>query len=293
LAAFGKNITRWEIDLPSAAQQAQLIAQTKGQAQQKAVRAFLNRLNASEEQILKAPLVKKKFTHLFAKRNRSMAQRPTTAVASKITLALKWLAAALALMAVSTGFLYWLNPSAFPFLKLPTSETKESPTAQMASNSAQGKTTDGKKTSKANEAKTADVVKADTAKAKNTTRAGTDLVDELPTEAAAGQAWAKTLPKDSYLVQHMALPVFKNVAAWQRANPKLTEAHIVATYKPGDKLAQFALVSGPFKSRSAAVEFTQQAQTPRLAFALSSTRLAERLMPSEAPPAVKPKEPRR
>jgi hypothetical protein len=196
-------------------------------------------------------------------------------------------------MAVSTGFLYWLNPSAFQFLKLSSSETKESPATQVASNSAQGKTTDGKKTSKASETKTADAVKTDTVKAESPTRAATDLVDELPNEAAAGQAWAKTLPADSYLVQHMALPVFKNVVAWQRANPKLAEAHIVATYKPGEKLAQFALVSGPFKTRSAAIEFTQQAQTPRLAFALSSTRLTERLSPSDVQPTAKPKEPRR
>jgi hypothetical protein len=116
-----------------------------------------------------------------------------------------------------------------------------------------------------------------------------DPLDELPSEAAAGQAWAKKLPPDSYVVQHLALPVFKNVIAWQQANPKLLEAHIVAIYKPGEKLAQFALVSGPFKSRSAAIEFTQQPQIPRLALATPSPLLTERLSPRDS----KPKEARR
>jgi hypothetical protein len=109
---------------------------------------------------------------------------------------------------------------------------------------------------------------------------------------SAGQAWAKKLPADSYVVQHLALPVFKNVTAWQQAHPKLADAHIVGIYKPGEKLAQFALVSGPFKSRSAAIEFTQQAQIPRLAFALPYSRLSERLSPSDAKARLKPKEPR-
>ncbi len=293
LSAFGKNITRWEIELPNAQQRAQLIAQAQGAAQQKAVRAFLTRLNASETASLPEPLVKKKFTNPFAKRNRSMATKTAAVGSSSWVRTLKWVGAALALLAASTGFLYWLNPSAFDFLKPLARASNEPTNSQAATNAVQGKTTDSKKITKASDAKTAETVKADTPKTENVSRPAADLVDELPNEAAAGQAWAKKLPADSYLVQHMALPVFKNVAAWQQANPKLAEAHIVATYKPGEKLAQFALVSGPFKSRSAAVEFTQNPQTPRLAFAIPSRLVMERLSPSEAQATQKPKEPRR
>jgi hypothetical protein len=296
LAAFGKNITRWEIALPSAPQTAQLIAQAKGQAQQKAVRAFLNRLHSSEEQPLQIALVKKRFTNPFARRKPSMAEKAPRAGGAKWLRAAQWAAAIVALLAACTVFMYWLTPSAFQFLSATTAaETQD---AKTASNSAEGKTTDGKKVAKgnlstgANDNKAAETTKTETAKAPPVTNPA-DPLDELPNEAAAGQAWAKKLPPDSYVVQHLALPVFQNVVAWQQANPKLLATHIVAIYKPGDKLAQFALVSGPFKSRAAAIEFTQQALTPRLAFATPSSLLAERLSPRDSKSIVKPKEARR
>ena len=293
LAAFGKNITRWEIALPSEAEKNQLIAQTKGSAQQKAVRAFLNRLSSSQVTPPQGTLVKKKFTNPFAKRNRSMAQKTDDSKVSSRMRALRWLGAALALLAASTGFLYGLYPSAFEFLH-PTAVTPgESAKTPAASNSVQGKTSDPKKVSKTDAAITVPAVKTDPAKTESVTRPAAELVEELPNEAAAGQAWAKKLPPESYVVQHKVAPVFKNVLAWQQANPKLAEAHIVATYKPSEKLAQFALVSGPFKSRNAAIEFTQQPQTPRLSFAMPSSLLNERLSPSEVNPPQNTKEPRR
>ena len=280
LAAFGKNITRWEIALPDAAQKDHLIAQAKGSAQQKAVRAFLNRLNSSDTQPPSRPAVKKKFTNPFAKRNRSMATAPRSWVG------LKWVAAAAALLLASTGFLYWLNPAAFQFFGN-TPSAAASKEIKPATNSAQGKTTDSKKISKASDVKAADTGKPEVS------TAASDPLDELPSEAAAGQAWAKKLPPNGYVVQHVALPVFKNVVAWQQANPKLSDTHIVATYKPGDKLAQFVLVSGPFKSRSEAIDATLNPPTPRLAFALPSSVLVERLTPRDNPNTAKPKEARR
>ncbi len=298
LAAFGKNITRWEIALPHAAQTAQLIAQAKGQGQQKAVRAFLNRLNSSEPLAMQAPLVKKKFPNPFVRRKPSMAETAPRPGAMNLLRAAQWGAAILALLVACTGFIYWLTPSAFQFLGSKTAAQTQD--AKSPSNSVQGKTTDGKKVAKSSEATEAkaaettkvEALKAEAAKAAPVTIAA-DPVDELPSEAAAGQAWAKKLPSDSYVVQHLTSPVFKNVIAWQQANPKMLEAHIVATYKPGEKLAQFTLVTGPFKSRSAAIEFTQQAQTPRLSFATPSPLLTEMLSPREAKTTVKPKEARR
>lgn len=313
LSAFGKNITRWEIALPHASQTAQLIAQTKDQAKQKAVRAFLNRLNSSEPEPLKAPVLKKKFNNpfahffasLFAPRERSMAQTKSKSKSRALGLQWRkagaWAAAALALLAACTVFLYWLNPSAFPSFNTDTAALAAKD-AKAASSAAQGKTTDGKKITKAAEVKADETGKADAVKAesgKNETgkaapvSGSADTVDELPNEAAAGQAWAKKLPADSYVVQHLALPVFKNVVAWQQANPKLAEAHIVATFKPGEKLAQFVLVSGPFKTRSEAVALIQQAQTPRLSFATPASTLTERLTPRDSKNTANPKEARR
>jgi hypothetical protein len=248
----------------------------------------LNRLNSSEAQPYKETVPKKKFTNPFAKRNRSMAQTSSPKNRWPWRRALQWAGGVIALLVACTAFLFWLYPSAFSFMNAATVTAAPDKDSKAGSNSVQGKTTDGKKANKVSETKPAETAKADTPP-----RPSAELVDELPNEAAAGQAWAKKLPADSFVVQHLTLPVFKNAVAWQQANPKLAEAHIVATYKPGEKLAQFTLVSGPFKSRSAAVEFTQQPQTPRLAFAIPSSLLTERLSPSDAKTTLKPKELRR
>ena len=87
--------------------------------------------------------------------------------------------------------------------------------------------------------------------------------------------------------------MFKNVQSYQQANPKLADAHIVATYKPGEKLAQFVLVTGPYKTRAEAMEMTRQAQTPRLSYPVMTETLTERLTPRPITAADKPKEARR
>jgi hypothetical protein len=95
------------------------------------------------------------------------------------------------------------------------------------------------------------------------------------------------------VVRHIGLPVFENVLNWQQANAALKDGHIVATYKPGDKLAQFELVTGPYKTRDEAAKVTRQAQTPRFAYPITADSLAERLSPRTNNTAEKPKEARR
>jgi len=95
------------------------------------------------------------------------------------------------------------------------------------------------------------------------------------------------------VVRHFGLPVFKSVSNWQQSHASLKNGHIVATYKPGDKLAQFVLVSGPYKTRSEAMEVTRQSQTPRFAYPITSDVLAERLTPRPTTTSEKPKETRR
>jgi len=172
----------------------------------------------------------------------------------------------------------FLSPSAQPEVVKDVPENRNATTA--------GKASDTIKIAKSVE-KTADP-KVETAKPQMA-----DLVDELPNEAAAGQAWLKQLPAGTYLVRHFGLPVFKSVLNWQQTNPNLNNGHIVAIYKPGEKLAQFVLVSGPYKTRAEAMEVTRQSKTPRFAYPITSDALAERLAPRPSTPAQIPKEARR
>jgi hypothetical protein len=298
LDSFGKNILRWDIALPNAEQQTTLLAQAKALGHEKVVRTFLNRLNASDTQSpaqAKAKALARPFAaggkskNPMAKPSGNVVWRGIKGIATRSGV--RWAAAIAGLLLASVGFVAWLYPSAFglPSSQTPaTTQAAETGTGKRAATSTQGKTADGKSL-KANDAKPA--VKSEDASGK----VALDTVDELPTEAAAGQAWIKQLPDGVFVVQHTALPVFKNVRAWQQSYPALAKAHIVATYKPNEKLAQFRVISGPFKSRDEATEFIRQPDVPRYAVAVSASTLKERLSPSTvaAPRAKDGKENRR
>jgi hypothetical protein len=280
LESFGKNILRWNIALPDAERKEFLVSQAKGSAQLKAIRTFLNRLNASDTQRPLQAQTKKTFSNPF--KSNSMAKP------SRDGAWMKWTGGVVGLLAVSVGMVAWLYPQSFQW-GVSKVEPVEQVIPERKTNTAKGKTIEPLKTSKDAEAKP----ESGKESAKESSNVAADLLDELPNEAAAGQAWIKQLPKGTYLVRHWGLPVFKNVQSYQQANPKLAEAHIVATYKPGEKLAQFVLVSGPYKTRAEAMEMTRQAQIPRWSYPVTTEVLTERLTPRPTNANDKPKEARR
>jgi hypothetical protein len=284
LDSFGKNVLRWDIALPDAEQQENLLAQAKGSAQKKAVRAFLNRLSAPvPPSIIQTSGKKSFFRNPFGQPQRSSPSRP------RKWAWLKWTTLTGGLLVFSAGMVAWLYPASFhlwdPFSESPV--VQEAPQKKNTAEAAKGKTTEPVKPAKPTESK------VESPKSEVTASKLADPVDELPNEAAAGQAWVKQLPAGTYLVRHMGLPVFKNVLNWQQANAPLKDGHIVATYKPGDKLAQFVLVTGPYKTRDEAAKVTRLSQTPRFAYPITADSLAERLSPRTINTAEKPKEARR
>lgn len=280
LESFGKNILRWEIALPDEERKELLVSQAKGSAQLKAIRTFLNRLSSSDTQRpLQAP-VKKRFGNPF--KSKSMAKP------SRGSAWVKWTGGIVGLLAMSVGMVAWLYPQSFQW-GVAKNEPVEQVIPEKKTTTAKGKTIEPLKASRDAETKP----EATKVPAKEVANAAADLLDELPNEAAAGQAWVKQLPKGTYLVRHWGLPVFKNVQSYQQANPKLADAHIVATYKQGEKLAQFVLVTGPYKTRAEAMEMTRQAQTPRLSYPVMAEALTERLTPRPITAADNPKEARR
>ena len=280
LESFGKNILRWEIALPDEERKELLVSQAKGSAQLKAIRTFLNRLSSSDTQRPVQAPVKKRFSNPFKSKSMAKPGRGGTW--------LLWAGGIVGLLAMSVGMVAWLYPQSFQWGSAKT-EPVEQVIPEKKSTIAKGKTIEPLKVSKDAEAKP----EATKEPGKEMANAAADLLDELPNEAAAGQAWVKQLPKGTYLVRHWGLPVFKNVQSYQQANPKLADAHIVATYKPGEKLAQFVLVTGPYKTRAEAMEMTRQAQTPRLSYPMMVEALTERLTPRPNTAADKPKEARR
>jgi len=242
----------------------------------------MNLLGSSETQPIKKSLEKRTFRSLFGKSTRSMAQKNSQSGW------VRWTASITVLLFMSAGLVTWLYPSSFSFI----TQSSEPPAVQEAEKLAPSKTAKGKAIEKDKAVKPSED-KVASPKPEVPTAKAADPVDELPSEAAAGQSWVKQLPPGSYLVRHIGLPVFKNVLNWQQANATLKDGHIVATYKQGDKLAQFELVTGPYATRAEAAKVIIQAQTPRFAYPITAGSLGERLSPRTNNTAEKPKEARR
>lgn len=118
---------------------------------------------------------------------------------------------------------------------------------------------------------------------------------EPPSEALAGQAWVQPMPFGTWVVQHAAMPSYQAAQKWQQSVALLADARIVALYRPNDKLAYFAVVSGPFPSRVKATAFAQRKGMPSEAWVRTARSLREQFTPTAAPAAApaRSQEPRR
>jgi hypothetical protein len=105
---------------------------------------------------------------------------------------------------------------------------------------------------------------------------------EAPADALAAQAWLKPMPFGTFVVQHAAMPTYQAALQWQKGQPALTAARVVALYRPNQKMAYFAVVSGPFTSRALAAEFTKSRGVPPDAWVRSARSLREQFTPELA-----------
>jgi hypothetical protein len=77
---------------------------------------------------------------------------------------------------------------------------------------------------------------------------------EPAAEALENQAWVNAMPTGAFVAQYAAMPTFQAAADWKKGVPALSDARIVAVYRPRQNLAYFVVVAGPFTSRALATE---------------------------------------
>lgn len=88
-------------------------------------------------------------------------------------------------------------------------------------------------------------------------------VTEAPEATLSGQAWLKQLEASSFLLQHGTASSYEKVLDIQRKHPALKDAQIIAAYRPGEKLAHFVIVSGPFSELNQGYEASKRPGIPR------------------------------
>lgn len=86
---------------------------------------------------------------------------------------------------------------------------------------------------------------------------------ETPDASVDAQTWLKKLDSGSFLLQHATANTYQSLLDIQRKYPALKDAQIVAAYRPGEKLAHFVMVSGPFSEVTQGYEAAKRPGIPR------------------------------
>ena len=78
------------------------------------------------------------------------------------------------------------------------------------------------------------------------------VITELPEGAVQGRLWLKGLPDDSYVLQHGTFASLKQARTAMKDKEWLVNARVVPVFREGKDEAEFALVTGPFRTKDRA-----------------------------------------
>jgi len=78
------------------------------------------------------------------------------------------------------------------------------------------------------------------------------VITELPEVAVQGRNWLKTLPEESYVIEHKVLSTVKDAQAAMKGKEWLQNARIAPVFTNSKEEAKFALITGPFRSKERA-----------------------------------------
>jgi len=159
-------------------------------------------------------------------------------------------------LALSVLIMMWIQPASFGLKGKGRSATAQPPVVATAKASPQGTQTPVTSVSAAPPAPTP---------------------IDVPDPAAAAQAWVRNLPPLSFLIQHGTMPTYEKAQQMQKSYASLRDAHIVAAYRPGEKLAHFVVVSGPYEPVGKAYERISRKDLPTTSWVRSTQSLQQQL----------------
>jgi hypothetical protein len=79
------------------------------------------------------------------------------------------------------------------------------------------------------------------------------VITELPEAAVQGRLWLKGLPDESYVLRHGTFASLKQARAAMKDKDWLVNARVVPVFKDGKDEAEFAIVTGPFRTKDRAM----------------------------------------
>lgn len=103
---------------------------------------------------------------------------------------------------------------------------------------------------------------------------------DVPDPAAQAQTWLRTMPPQHFVIQHGAMASYEKAEQMLKSYASLREARIVAAYRPGEKLAYFVVVSGPYENAGKAYERFGRKDLPGTSWVRTAQSLQQQLEPT-------------
>lgn len=296
LSAFGRRILRWDVEVPSLAQAQAAIALAQHEGRSGPIVQLLKRMDhpacaealEPDAQPDTEPAMPPRFSrvlsglkqqvHLFHQRGQTALQFQQGAPFLRTQLRPRWglSLGLLGALSLSTLLMLWLQPEAFG---IPTSQkaVKPSPVTP-ARPSAPTDTTPLSPTSTAPKAQgTAEVVTPMVSAATPATPS-----TDSPQDTLRAQTWVKGMDPQSFLLQYGTANTYSKALDIQRRLPAQQASDIVAAYKPGEKLAQFVVVAGPYALVNDAYIAARQPNMPNGTWVRSTRNLQSQLVTTSA-----------
>jgi hypothetical protein len=298
LSAFGRKILRWDIEAPSEEQAQNALDQARQDGNFNAVQSLIQRIQRQQRPVEDSPFDAPELSVQTPAEN----ARPSSPVSDSklqqqlntfqqhgasalkswrlsgggVKSASAWLrhnhklalGVAFALV-MSTFMMLWIQPEAFglqsakPVAAVPlTSPQLASPSpAHTAASATPSAPAASENPNTPGAAAQVPSTQAPAQAAMATTPA--EPLIETPEGTLQGQAWLRKLDANSFLLQHGTASSYAKVLDIQRRHPPLKDAQIIAAYRPGEKLAHFVIVSGPYGNLGEGYEASKRPGIPR------------------------------
>ena len=281
IANQNKQFIAWSLERPSAEQKLAAIQQARKNGQEEAAVDFFNRLSKSAVKKLPAS------AGVAASAAPAKAATPPPARKSRQTSnGLKVSVAIAALLSVSMGVAFWLNPEVgYQILAKVTDLVDVSGKANKKSDSTAANQADEKPVpgtigadgkevppgapnlsqlepkvelvpgpqpaATASASASVPVPAAVTpppAPPEPVKEAAAKVITELPDAAIKGRLWLKSLPTDAFVLEHQSFDTVKEARAFTKDKEWLVNARIAPVFTLGKDEARFAIMTGPFRS---------------------------------------------
>lgn len=286
LSALGRKVLRWDIELPTPEQAQLALDQAAQNGQYQAVSQLLKRIGSMPaapldegEEVPRPvptfsndplqPKAPSRWARLMAQgrqvlprwrdrlSGRAKLPAPAQVLASVSRAPARLVIAAGVALLLSVALMVWLQPHAFRGASPAKPVAQPTPPPPVPSPVA-------------------------------TTQAASEPAAEVPDESQQTQAWVRALSANSFLIQHGSVATYEKALEVKRGVPAQGQAKIVAAYRPGESLAHFVIVSGPFDSLGKAYESLKRREATKNSWVRATRTLQEQLNGPSRPKEVRP-----